>query len=196
MSSAIFGFRPSVLLVFILCSLFSYAVLIENQNIWSEVEAQTDPTTTKLIPYDGSKYGIDIDYPSNWNITEDDDGVWFVSPVDQTVNIRIKSESIGNASLAKLVQAQLLISQNAHKELNIVSSNITVLDGNPANRTDYKFKEEIPKFLGADLLDYTSFQISAVKGDKLYTFIYFSTPDNFYLFLPIAQKMLSTLKIL
>ena len=171
-------------------------ILIDNQNIGMEARAQSAPTTSEFVPYNGSKYGMNIEYPSNWNLTEDASGVWFVSPVDQTGNIRIQSEPTQNLSLAKLVQAQLLISKDSHKLLNITSSNTTILDGNPANRTDFKFRDEIPKFLGVDIFDYVSFQISAVKGDKLYTFIYFSTPENFYLFLPIAQKMLGTLKIL
>lgn len=196
MSFVIFEKLKTFLPVFAFFLLLSFSIPIANQNILTEAKGQNNPTSTKFTNYNGSKYGISIEYPSNWNITEDNEGVWFVSPVDQTGNIRIQSEPAQNISLAKLVQAQLLISKDSHKEFNIVSSNMTVLDGNPANRTDIKFKDEVPKLLGTDIFDYTSFQISAVKGDKLYTFMFFSTPDNFYLFLPIAQKMLSTLKIL
>ena len=73
---------------------------------------------------------------------------------------------------------------------------MSTIDGNPANRNDYKFKVEVPKFLGADIYDYDAFKISALKGENLYTFTYFSDLENFYLFLPIVQKMLSTLEIL
>lgn len=69
---------------------------------------------------------------------------------------------------------------------------MTTLGGLPGNRTDYKFKVEVPKFLGSNIFDYTAFQVSAIKDDRLYTFTYFSTPEDFYLFLPIAQIMLSS----
>jgi hypothetical protein len=100
------------------------------------------------VTYDGSKYGIMIQYPENWNITEDTSGVWFISPVDESGNIRITSEPSQNLSLADLVQIQNLQTKSSNKDLNIVSSNMTTIDGTPANRTDYKFKAEFPKFLG------------------------------------------------
>ena len=73
---------------------------------------------------------------------------------------------------------------------------MTTIDKSPANRTDYKFKVEIPKFMGADIYDYDAIKISTLKGDRLYTVTYFGPPDTFYTYLPIVQKMLSTLKIL
>lgn len=174
---------------------FSLPIEFENQNIINQVTAQNNPTSSNFVTYNGSKYGLTIDYPTNWNKTEDATGVWFFSPVDQTGNIRIQSEPKLNTTLANLVKAQFIILQETHKEVDVLSSNITTVDGNTANRTDYKFKDEIPKFLGADIFDYTAFQVTTVKNDKLYTFIYFSTPDKFDIFLPIAQKMLGTIKI-
>jgi hypothetical protein len=158
--------------------------------------AQNSPTTSNFATYDGSKYGMSIGYPDNWKITEDPSGVWFSSPVDETGNIRIESQPSQNRSLTELVQVQLLQTKNSNKELNIVSSNMTTLDENPANRTDYKFKVEVPKFLGADIFDYNAIQISTVRDGKLYTVTYFATAETFYIFLPIVQKMLGTLKIL
>ena len=73
---------------------------------------------------------------------------------------------------------------------------MTMIDKTPANRTDYKFKVEVPKFMGADIYDYDAIKISALKNDRLYTVTYFAPSDTFYIFLPIVQKMLSTLKIL
>ena len=94
------------LLLFTIFSFLTCPLLIDNQNIGMEARAQSAPTTSEFVPYNGSKYGMNIEYPSNWNLTEDATGVWFVSPVDQTGNIRIQSEPTQNLSLAKLVQAQ------------------------------------------------------------------------------------------
>jgi hypothetical protein len=153
-------------------------------------------TTSKFVIHDGSEYGINIQYPENWNITEDNIGVWFISPVDVGGNVRITTQPALNISLVDLVQIQNLQTKNSNKELTIVSSNMTTLDGTPANRTDYKFTVEVPKLLGADIFDYDAIRISGIKDDKLYTLTYIATPDTFYIFLPIVEKMLSTLKIL
>ena len=158
--------------------------------------AQNTPTTSDFITFDGSKYGFSIEYPENWNITQDATGVWFSSPVDGTGNIRIGSQPAQNLSLTDLVQIQLLQTKDSNKEFNIVSSNMTTLDKIPGNRTDYKFKVEVPKFLGADLFDYDAIKISAIKDNTLYTVTYFADPETFYIFLPIVQKMLGSLKIL
>lgn len=162
----------------------------------AEVGTSQDATTTKFVTYNGTKYGVTIQYPNSWKVSEDSTGVWFISPVDETGNVRVESLKAINGSLALTVEAQLMQSKQSYKEFNIVSSNLTTLDGLAANRTDYKFKVEIAKFLGSEISDYTGFQTSAVKGDRLYTFTYFSTAENFHLFLPIVQKMLSTFKIL
>lgn len=162
----------------------------------AEVSPSQNATTSKFLTYNGTKYGTAIQYPSSWKVSEDATGVWFISPVDETGNVRIESLKAINGSLPLTVQAQLIQSKQSYKEFNIVSSNLTTVDGLPANRTDYKFKLEIAKFLGSESFDYTGFQISALKGDRLYTFTYFSTPENFHLFLPIVQKMFSTFKIL
>ena len=158
--------------------------------------AQNSPTTSNFVTFDGSKHGFSIQYPENWNITQDATGVWFSSPVEGTGNIRVESQPAQNMSLTDLVQFQLMQTKNSNKELNIISSNMTMLDKIPANRTDYKFKVEIPKFLGADIFDYGAIQISAIKDNTLYTVTYFADPETFHIFLPIVQKMLGSLKIL
>lgn len=187
------------LISFAVCWLLLFSSLLFQSEIFPARVAEgqeTNPTTREFVTYNGAKYGISIEYPDNWNITEDASGVWFISPVDESGNIRITSQPAPNMSLTDLVQFQSLQTKDSNKEVNIVSSNMTTLDENPANRTDYKFKVEVPKFLGADIFDYNAIRISTVKDDTLYTFSYFATPDTFYIFLPIVQKMLSTLKIL
>lgn len=155
----------------------------------------TSPTTTKFIDYDGTKYGFHVQYPANWNTTEDQSAVWFLSPVDSTGNIRIERQPVSNLSLSDLVNVQLLQSKDSYKDFKVLSSNTTSLDGNPANRTDYQFKIEEPKFLGVDVFDFTAIQISTIKNNNFYTFLYYSNPENFHIFLPIAQKMMSTLRL-
>jgi hypothetical protein len=72
---------------------------------------------------------------------------------------------------------------------------MTTLDNNAANRTDYKFRIEEPNFLGPISYDYNAIMISAIRNDTLYTLNYFATPETFNIYLPIVQKMISSLKI-
>ena len=184
--------------VFALCWLLYFSPSVFQSNILNgdRADAEESPTTSKFVTYDGSKYGFSIQHPENWIKKEDPSGIWFVSPVDESGNIRIESQPNQNVSLTDLVQFQLLQSKESYKNLNIVSSNMTTIDKTPANRTDYKFNVEVPKFMGADVYDYDAIKISTLKDDKLYTVTYFAPSDTFYIFLPIVQKMLSTLKIL
>lgn len=157
--------------------------------------ADQSPTTAKFVTYDGSKFGFTIEYPENWKQTKDQLGVWFESPTDGTGNFRIESQPAPNGTLSELVQIKLLQSKESFKDLEVLSSNLTSLDGNPANRTDYQFKIEEPKFMGVDVFQYQAILISTIKGNNFYAVTYFSTPENFYLFLPIAQKMMSSLRL-
>ena len=176
--------------------LFVIAVLANQISTANTIDAQQAVlNSSTYVPYNGSKYGFKVQYPSNWNISEDASGVWFFSPVNETGNIRFESQPSLNLSLSKNVQAQLLLAKRSYKGFDVVSTNMTNLDGNPANRTDYKFKMEFPKFLGSDVVDYTAFQISSINGSNLYTVTYFAPPESFYIFLPIAEKMLSSMRI-
>lgn len=179
--------------LFVTIGFLSYANQMLPLN--ATVVETTSPTTMKFIDYNSSKLGFNVQHPANWNITEDQSGVWFVSPVDSTGNIRIERQPTYNQSLSDLVAVQLLQARESYKDLKVLSSNLTSLDGSPANRTDYQFKIEEPKFLGVDVFDFSAIQISTIKNGKFYTFTYFSNPDNFHIFLPIAQKMLSTLRL-
>ena len=195
--SAIIKLSKMVLVSFSLCWLLYISPSVFQSNILNGglAEGQQSPTTSKFVTYDGSKYGFSIQHPDNWIKKEDSSGIWFISPVDESGNLRIESQSIQNVSLKDLLQFQLLQSKDSYKEFKVVSSNMTTIDKSPANRTDYKFKVEVPKFMGADIYDYDAIKISTLKDDRLYTVTYFAPPDSFYIFLPIVQKMLGSLKI-
>ena len=132
--------------------------------------------------------------PANWNTTEDQSAVWFVSPVDSTGNIRIERQPASNLSLSDLVNVQLFQSKESYNEFKIPIFEHYFTGRKSCERTDYQFKIEEPKFMGVDVFDFTAIQISTIKNNNFYTFLYYSNPENFHIFLPIAQKMISTLK--
>ena len=162
--------------------------------------AENNPTSAKFVPYsNGSKFGLAVEYPENWNITERDSGVWFSSPGDGSGNFGIEIQPSQNKSLQELVKIQLDQYKEGFKDFRILSSNITTLLGNTSNRTDYSFKTEEPKFLGTtlfgtDTLNFLAFAISTIKNDNLYTVSYVSTAKNFDTFLPVVEKMIYALR--
>lgn len=170
----------------------------------SVIQASTsedNPSTIKFIPYNkASKYGLAFEYPENWNITERESGIWFSSPVDGSGNFGIQIQPTQNRSLQELVKIQLVQYKEGFEDFRVLSSNSTTLSGNAANRTDYSFKTEEPKFLGTnlfgtDILNFLAIAISTIKNDHLYSVTYISTAENFDIFLPIAEKMMGTLRI-
>ena len=167
--------------------------LISFENVYG---AQDNVTTTKFVTYNSTKYGFAIDYPENWKTREVESDVWFEAPVAATGTMGIIVQPSQNMSLPELVQVQLDQIKETSKELNVISSNLTTLAGNPANRTDFTYKVEERNLFGADTYEYRVIEISALKGDTFYTILYPATPQNFHIFLPIVQKMLSTFKIL
>ena len=157
--------------------------------------AQENITTAKFVTFNSTKYGVAIDYPENWKIREGESEIWFEAPVVATGTMGIIIQPSQNMSLPELVQVQLDQINKTAKELKIISSNLTTLADNPANRTDFTYKVEEKNLFGADTYEYRVIEVSALKDDTFYTILYPATPQNFHLFLPIVQKMLSTLKI-
>ena len=190
------GLKELLVLCAISClvifELYSFG-LISFVNVYG---AQDNATTTKFVTYSSPKYGVAIDYPGNWKIREGESEVWFEAPVAATGTMGIIIQSSQNMSLPELVQVQLDQIKETSKELNVISSNLTTLAGIPANRTDFTYKVEEGNLFGAVTYEYRVIEISALKGDTFYTILYPATLQNFHLFLPIVQKMLSTLKIL
>jgi eukaryotic-like serine/threonine-protein kinase len=153
-------------------------------------------------PYNNTQYKFAIEYPENWNIKERDSAIWFASPVDgSSGNFGVQVQSSQNISMGQLVQDQLERYKQGFKDFHVISSNLTSLFGKTANRTDYSFKSEEPKYLGTDLFgttidNFLALAVSTIKNGNFYTVTYISTAENFDKFLPTAEKMLSTLKLL
>lgn len=157
--------------------------------------AQDNETTTKFVTYNSTKYGVAMDYPETWKIREGESAVLFEPPVAGAGTVGILIQPSQNMSLPELVQVQLNQSKGSAKELKVISSNLTTMAGNPANRTDFTYKVEEGNLFGSDIYEYSVIQVSTIKNGNFYTFLYHPTSQNFHLSLPTVQKMLSTLKI-
>jgi hypothetical protein len=157
--------------------------------------SQNQTTTESFLTYFNPKYPFTLQYPQNWAVEEEQNGVWFRSPVDESGNIRIGFAPAYNASLAGLVAVHLKELENSFDDFKIINSTNTSLGGVQANVTNYLFSLEDKKLFTTDTYKFVGTQFATLKNDIFYSITYFSSPENFNIFLPTAKKMLSTLKI-
>jgi hypothetical protein len=128
-------------------------------------------------------------------VEEKQNGVWFRSPADESGNFRIGFSPAYNGSLSDLVAIHLNELQKSFKDFRISNSNSVLLAGVPANVTNYLFSLEDNKLFSKETYKFVGTQYATVKNNIFYSITYFSSPENFNIFLPTVKKMLSTLKI-
>ena len=51
--------------------------------------SQNQTTTESFLTYFNPKYPFTLQYPQNWMVEEEQNKVWFTSPVDESGNFRI-----------------------------------------------------------------------------------------------------------
>jgi hypothetical protein len=157
--------------------------------------SQNQTTTEPFVSFTKPIYPFTLQYPQNWAVEEKSNGVWFRSPVDESGNFRIGFAPAYNASLSSLVAIHLKELQNSFKDFKISNSTSTPLDGAQANVTNYFFSLEDNKLFNKNTYQFVGTQYAALKNNTFYSITYFSSPENFGIFLPIVEKMISTLKI-
>lgn len=141
-------------------------------------------TTAGYLTYKNSRYGFEIQYPSNWEkidfgqaIEEDDRHiiVTFLSPPEDALDIfrEYLVMQVGNLtfnrSLEQYVDTQINSLRDSLPDFAIVESNATMVAGNRAHTIVYTFK------VGEDEYKVTEFWI--IKGDKLY-YLKYSTESE------------------
>ncbi len=142
-------------------------------------------STAGYLTYKNSRYGFEIQYPSNWEkidfdqaIEEDDRHivVTFLSPPEDALDlfreylvIQVGMEMV-HRSLEQNVDAQINSLRDSLPDFGIVESNATtVAGGNRAHTLVYTFK------VGEDEYKITEFWI--IKADKLY-YLKYSTESE------------------
>ncbi len=142
-------------------------------------------STAGYLTYKNSRYGFEIQYPSNWEkidfgqaIEEDDRHivVTFLSPPEDALDlfreylvIQVGMEMV-HRSLEQNVDAQINSLRDSLPDFGIVESNATtVAGGNRAHTLVYTFK------VGEDEYKVTEFWI--IKADKLY-YLKYSTESE------------------
>jgi serine/threonine-protein kinase len=188
-------------------SLKQSALAQNNHNITTILSHSQSSNSTKIttignfLTYQNPTYGIQIQYPSDWTISQTGlrdytNIVAFYSPLENLsdvfpehvlLSVMHYSKNITLNDYTNLVNATL-----KQPGIQIVESNpITLTAGNlaahrivflPPAGINTPFKPEI-------MLVWT------VKGDKVYTIAYNAEATKYSIYLPIVQKMIASLEI-
>ncbi len=160
-------------------------------------------STAGYLTYKSSKYGFEIQYPSNWEkidfgqaIEEDDRHivVTFLSPPEDALDIfrEYLVIQVGmlmvHRSLEENVDAQINSLRDSLPDFRIVESNATtVAGGNRAHTLAYTFK------VGEDEYKVTEFWI--IKADKLYYLKYSTESEKSDNHASTIRKMIDSFRI-
>jgi serine/threonine-protein kinase len=168
----------------------------------------TNPKETSFSIYENPTYGIKILYPAGWNklefgqITADSLVVGFALPregkplseinvsdfilenilIAVTKIISAPSSSFSKSTILKdFVNEQISSFKQGLADFQIIKSNTTAIDNNPAYQIQYSSR------IGHAMFD--TLQVWTISGNKIYTMIFNADPADYPTYLPIIQKM-------
>lgn len=202
----LFAGSVSTILIMIIIILIILVVfwLHQNMNIVHNIKAMTVSnvgTSNNLLTYYNSGLGIQIQYPSDWTVRDQPNGVEFLSPpikfvpmqnysyglpvtvIPEIVGVAVRNLPVQNISLQQLTSSLINFRQAQNPELAYAAPTRTTLAGEPAFM--------IPQHVEAGQMKST--EILSKKGNKAYliNYGYYSDglPQN-------LQKMIDSLQII
>jgi hypothetical protein len=157
----------------------------------------TTTTSSNLLTYNNSTYGIKIQYPENWQEKPANGFLGTVvlfSPqgVNQTqdqVELDISVIPSRNMSLDVLVQKELENYKSLLSNFKIIESSPITFHGNPALMILSNSTNPISGVV-------KSINISTIKYGNLYIISYGAKPEIYSAYLPIAEKMINSFEII
>jgi hypothetical protein len=149
-----------------------------------------------FVTYQNSITGFKIQYPSYWqkfeNNTSDSSVVYFVEPLSgarfTVASFEIPQTSLSNEPKNLILSTYLNGFTQPFQPYNSTQTTSTTVAGNPANRT------ELAYFYAGHPA--TIMTLSSLIGDKVYISSYAATKENYALFLPVAEKMITSFSTL
>lgn len=130
---------------------------------------------------------LKIDYPVNWNITEEKDSIIFHPNKDSSEQLKITAISFPShlITLKSIVDSTLDQFAKNLTEFNLLESNNFPNIKNDNHKLVYSYLDNNnSKIKQAD--------IGIVQGDKLFVLSLISSPNNYYSYLPDFETMLTS----
>lgn len=152
-------------------------------------------SSTGLYLYSNSKFGISLEYPSNW-IKEDgseagtpDKGLVAFGPPQgsQYMTIIVEDLRSNPLTLEEFTESMISSGKDQVKDINFLESKSTTFAGNAGYKIIITGESRGVRF--RDMMLWT------VKNDLAYVFSYRAQPDNYEEYIGVAEKMAASVRI-
>jgi S1-C subfamily serine protease len=164
-------------------------------------------TTSDILTYQNSAFGIRIQYPANWTKDEQDfdpnDGVTdivvFSSPLENRLdryseNLGISMDRLSNQdmTLEEYITSLITDYNETLTDFNLIESNTsTTLGGEDNNRPAYRLLYTDKE----DDANYKTMEIGTIIGDRVFFINYVAEEEKYSNYLPNIQMMINSLQI-
>jgi serine/threonine-protein kinase len=182
----------------------SIARIFVSASAQSPAQNATGNNATMLV-YQNSTYGIKMQYPSGWTVTEFNNSVaaptklvvGFKSPigeqrgsdvVPETVVVGVEELASKNMGLGPYTTLQLSLLSEATQGFDLLESQPTTIANNPAHQIVYT------ETVGP--LKLKKMQVWTIKDGKAYIAVYGADESNYSDQLPTARRILDSFEII
>jgi hypothetical protein len=184
---------------------FDYQRSIARIFVSSSAQTTAQNTSGTMLVYQNSTYGIKMQYPSGWNVTQFNNSaaaptklvVGFTSPIGiqsvsdvipETVVVGVDELASRNMSLGPYTTLQLSLLSEAVQGFELLESHPTTIANSPAHQIVYT------ETVGP--LKFKKMQVWTVNDGKAYIAIYAADESSYSDQLPTARKMLDSFEII
>jgi hypothetical protein len=158
----------------------------------------TESVSTTFQPYSYNKLGISLEHPPDWKFASLKNGIQLIKENNGVyVEIRKHNLESSNTKLKQYVLDDIKDRSNSRQDFEVLNITATTISGNlPGYKTEYTFlktadqKDFNSKGTTNKILRYWTF-----ANGNAYTVAYVSERGDYDLYLPIALKIIDTLKI-
>jgi S1-C subfamily serine protease len=168
--------------------------------------ATPSSTTSNILTYQNSSYGIRIQYPANWTKDEQDvdpndtitNIVTFSSPLTSRFDIYSENLGIGlerltdqNMTLKEYTTSLITDYNETLTDFNLIELNTNITLGGGNNNTAYRLIYTDRE----DNINYKTMEIGTIIGDKVYYIQYIAEENKYSKYLPTIQMMINSFQI-
>ena len=154
--------------------------------------------STETQSYSNSKLGISLKHPTDWKVGNLKNGIQFIKE-ENGVYVEIRKHNLGlsQVELKQYVGDDIKDRSSSREDLKLLNITKTKISGNlPAYKAIYTFvKTENQKDFAAEGTINKISRTYTFAQNNAYLVAYVADEDNYGLYLPIAEKIIDTLKI-
>jgi YVTN family beta-propeller protein len=177
----------------IISVIISFSCLIITPfQLYGQQSASNQFSNNDYVQYENTDHKISLLIPSNWTVTEGNNSINFLSPLEDKSDLFreglfIKILRSGNIPLNEYVSLDIIALRQGleHFTLTYSDANFT-LSNYPAYKIIYTYINKTT--------NYDAMRIWAVIGRNTYTISYDAESDKFRSYLPLIEKMIGSLR--